>query len=112
MKELKDHEKTADERNNGLTSCEAEKFVFLFHETFGEHHKKESEELDSEDGIKDIFDQISKRIRTLLRGNFKSKPRPLKIAINFLKTADYFYHTIFDKKGNGENRLGVDEGGG
>ena len=102
MKELKDLEKTADERNNDLASREAEKFVFLSHKTFGEHYKKESEELDSEDGIKDIFDQISKRIRTLLQGNFKSKPRPLKIAINFSKTADYFYHTIFDKKGNGE----------
>ena len=44
---------------------EAKKFLCLFHKTFTKYHEKKSEDLDPEDPIKDIFDQISKKNKTI-----------------------------------------------
>ena len=66
--------------------------------------QKNSEGLDSE-GIKDIFDQISKKIRQFLSNkNIEDKPKPLKIAFNFLKATDKFFRFMFYKKGDGKNK--------
>ena len=65
IKELREHENAVDERDYDLAVHEAKKFVYLFHKTFTKYHEKKSEDLDPEDPIKDIFDQISKKNKTI-----------------------------------------------
>ena len=65
IKEIRKHENAAQKSDTNLAAHEAKKLVYLFYKTFSRYHEKKSEDLDSEDRIKDIFDQSSKKNKTI-----------------------------------------------